>query len=91
MHQGRPAPNYGTASTPKIQAICAVHIPVMRINSMNIRDNMARPNNRRYQQNPDEDDTETEIEFITDRSSAPVDLLRPHPTCSTEEWLAKRS
>jgi hypothetical protein len=52
---------------------------------------MARPNNRRYQQNPDEDDTETEIEFITDRSSAPVDLLRPHPTCSTEEWLAKRS
>ena len=58
---------------------------------MNIRDNMARPNNRRYAQNPDEDETEAEIELIIDRTESPIDLLRPHPTCSTEEWLAKRS
>jgi hypothetical protein len=52
---------------------------------------MARPNNRRYEQNPDEDETEAEIELVIDRTATPIDLLRPHPTCSTEEWLAKRS
>ena len=52
---------------------------------------MARPNNRRYAQNPDEDETEAEIELVIDRTEAPIDLLSPHPTCSTEEWLAKRS
>ena len=64
---------------------------VMRINSMNVRDNMARPNNRRYMQNPDEDETEAEVEPVIDRTGPRLDLLRPHPTCSTEEWLAKRS
>ena len=63
----------------------------MRINTMNIRDNMGRPNNRRYAQNPDEDETEGEIELVIDRTAAPIDLLRPLPTCSTEEWLAKRN
>ncbi|MDB2391323.1 hypothetical protein N9X12_08930 [Alphaproteobacteria bacterium] len=58
---------------------------------MNIQDNMARPNNRRYMQTPDEDETEAEIEHIIDQTATAVDLLRPHPTCSTEEWLAKRS
>lgn len=52
---------------------------------------MARPNNRRYMQNPDEDETEAEVEPVIDRTGPRLDLLRPHPTCSTEEWLAKRS
>ena len=58
---------------------------------MNIRDNMGRPNSRRYAQQPDEDETEDEIELAIDRTTPPIDLLRPHPTCSTEEWLAKRN